>query len=120
MELEGGPQSAAGSDLAFILSELRNLDHQNYSSLLAELIQTELDPVHPGPNRGVKQGPFAVVTNALMPAVLVEVGFLSNRAEAQLMNRQDFQENAARAIARAVEAFFDRYPPAQAGGGGNR
>jgi N-acetylmuramoyl-L-alanine amidase len=118
MELEDDPQLPGGSDLAFILSELRNLDHQNYSSLLAELIQTELDPVHPGPNRGVKQGPFAVVTNALMPAVLVEVGFLSNRTEADLLVRRDFQQNAARAIARAIQTFFDRYPPAQSGGGG--
>ncbi len=121
LELEGDAGGGVGEeDLSFILNELRNLDHQNWSAHLAERIQEEMDAVHPGPNRGVKQGPFAVITNALMPAVLVEVGFLSNRSEAQLMARGDFQRGAARAIARAVDTFFQAYPPAQAVGGRGR
>ncbi len=121
LELEGDAGgSIGGEDLSFILSELRNLDHQNWSSYLAEKIQEEMEVVHPGPNRGVKQGPFAVITNTLMPAVLVEVGFLSNRSEARLMARGDFQRAAARAIARAVDTFFRNYPPARAGGGQDR
>jgi len=86
-------------DLSFILTELRNLDHQHWSALLAEYIQGELAQLHPGPNRGVKQGPFAVITNTLMPAVLVEVGFLSNRDEERLLAQRGFQEDAARALA---------------------
>ena len=107
------------ADLDFILRELRNLDHQHWSALLAELVQRELDPVHPGPDRGVKQGPFAVITNALMPAVLVEVGFITHREEERLLVERDFQSDAARALASAVVAFFERYPPgpsASAGG----
>ncbi|MGW8268785.1 MAG: N-acetylmuramoyl-L-alanine amidase family protein [Longimicrobiales bacterium] len=106
-------------DMSFILSELRNLDHQHWSALLAEYIQGELARVHPGPNRGVKQGPFAVITNTLMPAVLVEVGFLSNREEESLLTREGFQEEAAGAVADAVLAFFGRYPPGPDGGGGS-
>ena len=121
LELEGDAGRSVGEDdLSFILNELRNLDHQNWSAYLAERIQEEMDAVHPGPNRGVKQGPFAVITNTLMPAVLVEVGYLSNRSEARLMAREDFQRDAARAIARAVDTFFQSYPPAQAGGGQGR
>jgi len=119
MELEdedGGPEST--QDLGFILSELRNLDHQHWSALLAEYVQRELALVHPGPNRGVKQGPFAVITNTLMPAILVEVGFLSNQAEERLLEGEVFQEEAAAALAKAIVAFFDRYPPGQGGGGG--
>ena len=37
---EGGAEQ--GQDMTFILSELRNLDHQHWSSLLAEYIQEEL------------------------------------------------------------------------------
>ncbi len=97
-------------DLSFILTELRTLDHQHWSALLAELVQGQLAQVHPGPNRGVKQGPFAVITNALMPAVLVEVGFLTNPEEESLLNQGAFQENTAMAIASAVLEFFRRYP----------
>jgi N-acetylmuramoyl-L-alanine amidase len=59
----------------------------------------------------VKQGPFAVLTNTLMPSVLIELGFISNRDEARAMAQPEFQQQAARSIARAVEAFFGRYPP---------
>jgi len=97
-------------DLSFILTELRTLDHQHWSALLAELVQGQLAQVHPGPNRGVKQGPFAVITNALMPSVLVEVGFLTNPEEESLLNQGTFQENTAMAIASAVLEFFRRYP----------
>jgi len=100
-------------DMTFIMRELRTLDHQHWSSLLAEGIQAELEEVHPGPNRGVKQGPFAVITNALMPAVLVEVGFITNREEERVLSRGEFQRGIAAALAQGVRDFFERYPPGQ-------
>ncbi len=108
VEREQGP---VGDDLDFILRELRNLDHQHWSHLLAELVQEDMDGVHPGPNRGVKQAPLAVITNALMPAVLVEVGFVSHPQEARLLGSERFQEDAGNAIADSVLRFFERYPP---------
>ncbi len=113
LHLEGQefPDLSDDPELGFILRELRNLDHQHWSALLAEMVQDELQPVHPGQNRGVKQGPFAVITNALMPAVLVEVGFLTNAEEERLLADPSFQDDAARALARAVRRFFERYPP---------
>ena len=110
-ELDG--DDVAAVDLTFILRELRNLDHQHWSSLLAEGIQSELEDVHPGPNRGVKQGPFAVITNALMPAVLVEVGFITNREEERVLSRGAFQRGVAAALAQGIRDFFLRYPSGQ-------
>jgi N-acetylmuramoyl-L-alanine amidase len=98
-------------DLGFILRELRNLDHQHWSALLAEITQEELDEFHPGPNRGVKQGVLAVLTNALMPSVLVEVGYLSNSDESRLLSQSSFQTDASDALARSIVRFFERYPP---------
>ena len=109
-ELDGGDVEA---DVAFIMRELQYLDHQHWSELLAEGIQSELEEVHPGPNRGVKQGPFAVITNALMPAVLVEVGFISNREEERVLSRGEFQRGVAAALAQGIRDFFLRYPPGQ-------
>jgi N-acetylmuramoyl-L-alanine amidase len=108
VEREEGP---VGDDLDFILRELRNLDHQHWSHLLAQLVQEDVDAVHPGPNRGVKQAPLAVITNALMPAVLVEVGFVSHPQEARLLASERFQEETGHAIADSVLRFFERYPP---------
>jgi len=115
MQRPGAPDPVAADPLlAGILNDLRNLDHQHWSALLAEFIQQELAPIHPGPNRGVKQGPFAVLTNALMPSVLVEIGFISHPQEERLMARADFQVESARSLAEAIRRFFQRYPP---GGG---
>lgn len=110
-ELDGG--AAEDVELTFILRELQSLDHQHWSELLADGIQAELENVHPGPNRGVKQGPFAVITNALMPAVLVEVGFISNREEERVLSRGEFQRGVAAALAQGIRDFFLRYPPGQ-------
>ena len=86
-----------------------------WSALLAEFVQRELKEVHPGPDRGVKQGPLAVITNALMPAVLIEVGFMSNPQEERLLGEPGFQKDVARAVSRAVLEFFRRYPPGPVG-----
>jgi N-acetylmuramoyl-L-alanine amidase len=109
--LDGGDVDDA--DLNFILGDLRNTGHQPWSLALAEGIQAALEVVHPGPNRGVKQGPFAVITNALMPAVLVEIGFISNREEERVLSRVEFQRGVAGALAQAIRGFFELYPPGQ-------
>lgn len=104
------------ADMDFILRDLRNYEYAHWSEDLASLVQDELSDFHPGPNRGVKQGVLAVLTNALMPSVLIEIGYLSNAAEAQLLNEGEFHASSGDAIADAVMRFFDRYPP----GGGTR
>jgi len=106
------------ADLDFILRDLRNYEHAHWSENLAGLVQAELDDFHPGPNRGVKQGVLAVLTNALMPSVLIEVGYLSNESEARLLNEAEFHRDSGAAIAEAVIRFFDRYPPGSSSGGG--
>lgn len=99
------------ADLDFILRDLTNYDHAHWSENLAGLVQEEMNDFHPGPDRGVKQGVLAVLTNALMPSVLVELGYLSNPDEARLMSQAQFQADAAEAIGDAVLRFFERYPP---------
>ncbi|MDP2958896.1 MAG: N-acetylmuramoyl-L-alanine amidase [Longimicrobiales bacterium] len=109
---------SSGRDLDFILRELKNLDQQHWSSLLAEMVQQEVARIHPGPDRGVKQAPLAVITNAIMPAVLVEIGYLSHPDEARLLGQTAFQREAGRAIAEAARRFLRRYPPGAGSGVG--
>ena len=112
-EVESNRNDVEVLDLDFIRRDLEKFDHQHWSSLLAEGIQAQLEDVHPGPNRGVKQGPWAVITNVLMPAVVVEVGFISNREEERALSRAEFQREVALALADGVREFFERYPPGQ-------
>ncbi len=111
VELERDRSGPDTSELGFIIGELLNLDFQHWSSDLAREVQAGLVDVHPGPNRGVKQGPLAVLTNAMMPSVLIELGFITNPSEERTLVQESFQESVAGVTADAVRAFFERYPP---------
>jgi N-acetylmuramoyl-L-alanine amidase len=56
----------------------------------------------------VKQAGFRVLVGAYMPAILVEIGFLSNQDEARLLGESSFHQKTARAITEAVLDFRDR------------
>lgn len=57
-------------------------------------------------NRSVKQAVSQVLVGTQMPSVLIEVGFLSNHAEAGLLNSTNYQHTLAQAIANGIVSFF--------------
>ncbi len=84
-----------------ILGDLIRTEHMQGSSRAAAAIQHKLATLEV-PSRGVKQAPFAVLSGVNMPAVLVEVGFLTNAAEEKHLRRAESQTALARALAEAV------------------
>lgn len=58
-------------------------------------------------NRGVRQAPFYVLNRAPMPAVLVELGYLSNARDRKLLLEKFFQESLAKALAEGVKKYRD-------------
>jgi N-acetylmuramoyl-L-alanine amidase len=107
----GGGEASANPALDFILWDLAQSAHLKESSELAESIQQELNTVSDTANRGIKQAPFRVLVGATMPAVLVEVAFISNADEEKKLKNPDFQQAVAEAVARAVARFFSRRMP---------
>jgi N-acetylmuramoyl-L-alanine amidase len=57
---------------------------------------------YPLTNRGAKRGTFAVLRNTRMPAVLVELAFISNSLEEAWLNEKTVRQQFAQAIADAV------------------
>lgn len=102
------PSEAPADDLSFILTDLRQNRYVHESSRWAEIIQRRLRSVHPGPNRGVKQAGFVVLDGAFMPAVLVELGFISNATEERMLADGGSQGRFAGSLAAAVRDYFDR------------
>lgn len=96
------------SSLDFIFHDLRQNHYLRESSDWAAQVQERLRTVHPGPSRGVKQAGFAVLNGAFMPAVLVEVGFISNAREERALNTRELQNDIAAQIAAAVRDHFSR------------
>jgi N-acetylmuramoyl-L-alanine amidase len=58
---------------------------------------------------GVKQAPFMVLHKAYMPRVLVEMGFISNYAEGNLLDSEAGQNEIATAIANAIISYKNEY-----------
>lgn len=105
-EVDGAPK---GDALSFILNDLARNEHLRESSEVAATIQRRMQDVHPGPNRGVKQALFSVLVRTYMPAVLVELGFGTNPAEARWMASPRGQQEAAEAIADAALEYLKDY-----------
>lgn len=64
-------------------------------------------------NRGVRQAPFYVLNRAAMPAVLVELGYLSNPRDRKLLLTKSFQESLAKALADGVKKYREECRKAQ-------
>ncbi|MGQ0643584.1 MAG: N-acetylmuramoyl-L-alanine amidase [Gemmatimonadaceae bacterium] len=95
--------------LSFILKDMKQNESLRESQLLAEAIQGGVGQIHPGPSRGVKQAGFRVLVAALVPAVLVEVGFGTNATEARYLASTAGQRALANAIAKATLGYLSAY-----------
>jgi len=109
VKFETKSSAHAGDPLSFILNDMAQNEHLRESNELAELIQRRLGRVHPGANRGVKQAGFRVLVTAFMPAVLVEIGFGTNSADAEYMNDSAKMDELSIAISEAVLEYLKRY-----------
>lgn len=98
------PSEVEGLEL--VLWELAQNRYLAESSRLGERIQDELNRLTGTRNRGVRQAPFRVLRGATMPAVLVEVGFISNPEEEGKFRRDGYRDRIVRALANAVEAYL--------------
>ena len=77
--------------------------------LLAKRIQKQILRVSPGsPDRGVKQGRFYVIKNTRMPAVLVEIGFLTGRLDARRLEKSAHRKRIAFAIAKGILEYLSK------------
>lgn len=58
---------------------------------------------------GVKQAPFMVLHKAYMPRVLIEMGFISNTIEGNILNSEEGQNQIAKAISDAIISYKAEY-----------
>jgi N-acetylmuramoyl-L-alanine amidase len=109
VKFETTSSARSGDPLSYVLNDMAQNEHLREANELAELIQRRLGRVHPGSSRGVKQAGFRVLVTAFMPAVLVEIGFGTNSADAAYMSDAERVEELSAAIADAVLEYLQRY-----------
>ncbi|MAG82634.1 hypothetical protein CMK10_00575 [Candidatus Poribacteria bacterium] len=92
-------------ELDLLVSKILHESKSEESRRLAECVQSELIYATSSINRGVKHAPFVVLIGAKVPAILIEIGFLSNEIEAKKLITIEYQQKLATAIASGVEDY---------------
>ncbi|MBC7840706.1 MAG: N-acetylmuramoyl-L-alanine amidase, partial [Gemmatimonadaceae bacterium] len=116
VKFETGANAPRGDPLSFIINDMAQNEHLRESSDLAGEVQRRLKGTHPGTDRGVKQANFSVLRGSFMPAILVELGFGTNRVEATYLTTSERQTELARAISDATLEYLVRYERRVGGG----
>lgn len=108
--LESDPDLYVGFDDAeMIVQMLATTAYQRESERLASLIQDQFEDRADRHSRGVKQAGFIVLWGASMPAVLIELGFVTNPAEARFLRSENGQDLLASAIFRSIRDYKEQY-----------
>jgi N-acetylmuramoyl-L-alanine amidase len=100
--IAGEPVVDPADPVSFILQDLEDAAALQSSSRLAYDIHERLVEDLAAEDRGVRQAPFYVLAGARMPAVLLEVGFISHDEESGLLRTREYQDKVADAIASGV------------------
>lgn len=119
---EARPVPALGGGtrtIDLILWETAQTRHLEQSAVLASLVEQSLRSQVEMSPRPLQQAPFRVLVGANMPAVLVEMGYLTNPEQEQTIGDPAFQDRIAAALVDAIVRFRDaasapatRRPPA--------
>lgn len=96
-------------DDQYILQTLAQSTYLRESETLASLVDAQFGDRAKRPGRGVKQAGFLVLWAASMPAILVEMGFISNRKEAAFLKSPEGQNLIADSIYQAIVSYRDFY-----------
>jgi N-acetylmuramoyl-L-alanine amidase len=78
----------------------------SYSERLAEAVHARTIPASGLTDRGVKAQRYYVIRNVNMPAILIEHGFYTNKAEIERLNSTEFREQLAVMDAKGILDFF--------------
>ena len=117
-ELSGGAENAAEVNAAAdaktrlllkILGDMQQSDKINESTTLAEFLYDRIKGVG-FKIRNVRQAPFFVLRGAGMPAVLVEMGYITDAGDAKKLNSQIERKKMMDALAQGIKNYLTKRP----------
>ncbi|MCM3783951.1 N-acetylmuramoyl-L-alanine amidase family protein [Neobacillus mesonae] len=92
-----GPASATGSETYY---------YRSNSKSLANTVHKYMVQAAGLRDRGVKTGNFAVIRDTTMPAILLEVGFLSNKNDEASLFNTTFQNRVAEGVVKGIKEYL--------------
>jgi len=95
-----------------ILIDLAQRETMNHSASFAHILVEELArEIQLVPLKPHRFAGFAVLKAPDVPSVLVELGYISNKADEQLLTRPHYRTKVAAALVKAIERYFVKHPP---------
>jgi len=110
VDSEALPVFGGGSrDIELILWDMAQARYIQESAALAQSVEASLRPRVPMSARAIQQAPFRVLVGANMPAVLVEMGFITNPAQEKQLQSDEFQNLVVQALVESITRFRDAH-----------
>jgi N-acetylmuramoyl-L-alanine amidase len=89
-----------------VYADARRDESQQLASKVQQQLFGKLRSADPGlENWGVKRAPFVVLVATDMPAILAEVGCMSNKSEAAMLGKADYRQKIAEALYHGIHAY---------------
>ncbi len=98
----------APDEVVSILGEFLKRETHSNSEKFASLLIPELERAGPILRNTHRNENFFVLLAPDVPAVLLEMGFLTNRSDARRLSSDEGQRKAMAAVARAIEVYFEQ------------
>jgi N-acetylmuramoyl-L-alanine amidase len=116
-ESEALPVFGGGTrDIEVILWEMAQARYIEQSAAFARAVETALRERVPMSPRAIQQAPFRVLVGANMPAVLVEMGFITNPDQERQLASDGFQSSMVQALVESVVRFRESRSTEASGG----
>ena len=96
------------NQVASILIDLAQRETMARSGRFAEVLVSALKPEFVLVDRAHRHAGFAVLKAPDVPSVLIEIGYLTNRTDAKLLNSPRYQGRLADRMVTAMDTFFAR------------
>jgi len=100
-------------DIELVPWNLAQIRHKDQSEAFANLVVEELKDHVPLASKPIEHAPFRVLESANMPAVMLEMGYVSNPAQEKQIANGEFQSAIVQALVDAIERFRDVVAPTE-------
>ena len=99
------------NDFDVIMSDLLQNSKLNESKRLANQVQKSLythmnKQYRSIKNRGAKSAPFYILVGVRMPAILVEMGFITNHEECERLLTQEYQDDLVEGLIKGIQNYI--------------
>jgi N-acetylmuramoyl-L-alanine amidase len=94
------------TEVADILIDLAQRETRTFSNRFAQLLMSEMKTSARMHKHPLKSAGFRVLKAPDVPSVLVELGYVSNKADLRQMASEEWRSRTVRSVAKAVETFL--------------